>query len=252
MRLQIPADRKRRHQQKIDLVLRFLRTSIYSTTPILGSVMEVNDTWAIRKSLLQMEQRCLLRRAILLSPFGKLELWGITQAGQEACLLPGEHANAVTFNLGKVSIATLRHFLTLQQTRIKGERAGWKDFEYCDRAKRRLAAPASTTATQSDIRPDLLAVNPQGLKVAIECELSLKAPVRYKRDIIPGHIRQLNAGHYDFVLWLTESPNEQQTLHQSLRSAMTELQSENKIHVQRKFEGYRMFEFSNLQTWPNA
>src|SRR5436309_2652153 len=100
--------------------------------------------------------------------------------------------------------------------------------------------------------PDPLAVNPQSLKVAIECELSLKAPIRYKRDVIPNHIRQLNAQQYDFVLWLAPTFDDQQTLHQSLRNAMAELQNENKIHIQRTYDNYRMFQFANLQTWPHV
>jgi hypothetical protein len=251
MPLQPTAQNRIRHQQKIQSVLRFLRTSIYSTAPLLGTVMNIPDPWAIRKSLAKMEQRCLLRKAILESPLGKLELWGITQAGQQSCsLLPGEFPNETTFNVSKIGIATLRHYLSLQEIRIKGEQAGWKDFQYCDRTSRTLVA--QTDPSQPAIRPDLIAVNPQALKVAIECELSLKAPIRYKRDVIPNHVKQLNAQQYDFVLWLTPTFDDQQTLHQSLRKAMAELQNENKIHIQRTYDSYRMFQFANLQTWPHV
>jgi hypothetical protein len=251
MPLQPTTQNRARHQQKIQSVLRFLRTSIYSTAPLLGAVMNITDPWAIRKSLAKMEQRSLLRKAILDSPWGKLELWGITQAGQEYCsLLPGEFPNEITFNVSKVGMTALRHYLSLQEITIKGERAGWKDFEYCDRTRRTLEG--QTNPSKPAIRPDLLAVNPQSLKVAIECELSLKAPIRYKRDVIPNHIRQLNAQQYDFVLWLTPTLDDQQTLHQSLRKAMAELQNEDKIHMQRTYDNYRMFQFANLQTWPHV
>ena len=85
--------------------------------------------------------------------------------------------------------------------------------------------------------------------MAIECELSLKSPARYKDNIIPGHVRRINADEYDYVLWISRTPEDQQTLHQSLTARIHELMREQHFHLSRTFTDYKMFQFANLQTW---
>ena len=85
--------------------------------------------------------------------------------------------------------------------------------------------------------------------MAIECELSLKSPARYKDNIIPGHIRHINAEEYDYVLWITRTPDDQQTLHQSLTARIQELREIERLHLSRTFTDYKMFQFANLETW---
>ena len=227
-------------------VLSFLRTSIYSTESLLGQILRIKDRAHIHTSLVRMEHSGLIRRAPIHTAMSNLTLWGITAEGQQFATPPGEEVSPLTFNISKVSVSRLEHYLSLQHIRITGEIFGWTKFVYCDRE-----AKANPVKSESkyNVRPDLTALDPQRRRVAIECELSLKNPVRYKDNIIPGHIRRLNAEEYDYVLWITRTPEDQQTLHQSLTARIQELMREQRLHLSRSFADYKMFQFASLQTW---
>src|SRR5260221_3011021 len=198
------------------------------------------------RSLLHLEQAGLIRRSPIRTAMSNVTLWGITAEGQQLATPPGEEVSLLTFNISKVSVSRLEHYLSLQQIRIIGEIFGWRGFIYCDReARANLAKPES----KYNVRPDLTAVAPDSRKVAIECELSLKSPARYKDNIIPGHIRHINDDQYDYVLWITKTPAEQQTLHHSLTARVQELMREQRLHLSRTFADYKMFQFANLETW---
>jgi DNA-binding MarR family transcriptional regulator len=233
-------------QRKSRDVLSFLRTSVYSTESLLGQVMRIKHRSTVHNTLVRLEQAGLIRRVPIRSAMAFITLWGITSEGQQLATPSGEEASPLTFNISKVSVSRLEHYLSLQQIRITGEAFGWTQFAYSDReARAKLAKPES----KYTVRPDLTALDPHGRKVAIECELSLKSPARYKDNIIPGHIRHLNAEEYDYVLWLTRTRPEQQTLHQSLTARLRELKAEQRLHLTRTFADYKMFQFANLDTW---
>jgi hypothetical protein len=227
-------------------VLAFLRTSIYSTERLLGQIMRIKDRPTIHTSLVRMEQSGIIRHAPIRTAMSTITLWGITNEGQRLSTLPGHDPSPLTFNTAKVSVSRLEHYLSLQQIRIIGELFGWTQFSYCDRGQRSNIGKAES---KYNVRPDLIALDPQGRRVAIECELSLKNPARYKDNIIPGHIRHLNSEEYDYVLWITKTPEDQQTLYQSLTTRVRELKQEQRLHMSRAFTDYKMFQFSNLQTW---
>jgi hypothetical protein len=233
-------------RRKASDVLSFLRTSIYSTEPLLGQVMHIKHRSTIHNCLLRLEQAGLIRRAPIRTAMANITLWGITAEGQQLAAPPGAEVSPLTFNISKVSVSRLEHYLSLQQIRITGENFGWTGFVYCDRE-----AKANPTKVESkyNVRPDLTALDPQGKRAAIECELSLKSPARYRDNIIPGHIRHINAADYDYVLWITKTPDDQQTLHQSLTTRIQELLREQRLHLSRTFTDYKMFQFANLQTW---
>jgi hypothetical protein len=233
-------------QRKARDVLAFLRTSIYSTEPLLGQVLRIKDRAHIHTSLARIERSGFIRRAPIQTALSAVTFWGITAEGQRFITPPGEDTCLLTFNSSKVSVSRLDHYLSLQQIRITGELFHWTEFIYCDRERKSNITKAES---KYNVRPDLTAVDPQGRRVAIECELSLKTPSRYKDNIIPGHIRQMNSDGYDYVLWITKTFEEQQTLHQSLTARIQELKQEQRLHLSRTFTDYKMFQFANLQTW---
>jgi hypothetical protein len=233
-------------QRKTRDVLSFLRTSVYSTEPLLGQVMRIKHRSTVHNTLVRLEQTGLIRRAPIRTAMASITLWGITPEGQHLATPSGEEVSTLTFNISKVSVSRLEHYLSLQQIRITGETFNWTGFAYCDReARAKLSKPES----KYTVRPDLTALDARGRKVAIECDLSLKSPARYKDNIIPGHIRHLNAEEYDYVLWVTRTLPEQQTLHQSLTARIQELREEQRLHLTRTFTEYKMFQFANLETW---
>jgi hypothetical protein len=233
-------------RRKVTEVLSFLRTSIYSTELLLGQLMHIKHRSTVHNCLLRLEQAGAIRRAPIRTALTTITLWGITAEGQQLATPPGEDVSPLTFNISKVSVSRLEHYLSLQQIRITGETFGWTKFVYCDREPK---ANLSKAESKYNVRPDLTATDPQGRRVAIECELSLKSPARYKDNIIPGHIRHINADQYDYVLWVTKTPEDQQALHQSLTARIQELKQDQRLHLSRTFTDYKMFQFANLQAW---
>jgi DNA-binding MarR family transcriptional regulator len=233
-------------QRKTRDVLSFLRTSVYSTESLLGQVMRIKHRSTVHNALVRLEQAGLIRRVPIRTAMAFVTLWGITSEGQQLATPSGEEVSPLTFNISKVSVSRLEHYLSLQQIRITGETVGWTEFVYCDREAR---ANPDKAESKYNVRPDLTALDPDSRRVAIECELSLKSPARYKENIIPGHIRHINAEEYDYVLWITKTPEDQQTLHQSLTARIQELREIERLHLTRTFVDYKMFQFANLDTW---
>lgn len=248
-----------RQREKTMLVLRFLRTSIYSTPEILGQVMGVRDRIAIYRTLKSLEKQGVLAQTNL-DAFStdrvKFTLWGITKAGQEACVFDGEDPNTIVFNPSKISGANLKHYLMLQQIRIAGERGGWTDFNYCDRHARSKEVQKKDVSDK-DIRPDLVALAPgaegtgQKLKVAIEAERVIKSSFRYKEKIIPGHVRNLNAGIYDFLVYVCPTPDQTEHLRQTIKTVYDELRESGKWYLTPSPHGVRRIQFISMEMWPN-
>ncbi len=237
-------------QRKAKAVLSFLRVPLYSTVPILAQVMGLKHRPTVHTTLARMEAAGLIRRATLPNGLAGITIWGITYAGQQYIACPGEEPNPLTFNVSKVSVSRLEHYLAIQQAHVYLQSHGWRSFTYCDHQNH--GKPLPKAESKYNVRPDLLALDPQARMVAIECEISLKTPSRYKDNIIPGHIRQLNADAYHYVLWVTRTAAEQQTLHQSLTTRIQELKQEQRLYLARTFPDYKMFQFANLQTWSQA
>ncbi|HET6844856.1 MAG TPA: hypothetical protein VFK06_24715 [Candidatus Angelobacter sp.] len=242
---------RERNREKALLVLRFLRTSIYSTAELLGEVMGVKSRNGIFETLQGMERKQLLRHQSFQEFTGTFTLWGITPAGQQACLQDGEEPVAVFFNTSKVSLANLQHYLSLQQIRIRAEAHGWTAFTYCDRRPVNKIKTAQDEDTINEkIRPDMLALTPQNRKVAIESERTLKWPPRYKEHVIPGHIRRVNADEYDQVIWVCRTKNDEERLRTILAAALKELKDDKELHLERGSKDYKTFNVTSIGSWP--
>lgn len=233
------------------LVLRFLRTTIYSTAELLGMVMDVHHRSAIHRSLKALERSKLIQSHSIEDLGGKT-LWGITAAGQRYCLQDGDEETAKYFNPSKVISSTLQHYLDIQHVHIVLQKAGWKDFAYPDKMPRpHLKSGHLPPENQYTTRPDLLAVNPDSIRAAIEMERHVKAEKRYEEHIIPGHVRKLNAREYDFVWWIARSPEHQETLENTIKKVIQRLREKQKFYLQARSTTYKIFQFSNLESLGN-
>src|SRR5205809_3220283 len=231
---------RERNRQKTLTVLRFLRTSIYSTAELLGEVMGIKSPSAIFETLQGMEGKQLVRHHTFREFTGTRTLWGITPNGQEVSLQECEEPIAVFFNPAKVSLARLQHYLCLQQIRIRAEAAGWTNVIYCDRPSVYKGNGWHNQDTiNEEIRPDLLATHPQHRIVAIEYERLLKWTPRYKEHVIPGHIRRLNAGEYTQVVWVCPDQTNEERLRAILLSAVKELRDDYQFHLERTSKDYK-------------
>jgi hypothetical protein len=239
---------KQRHQEKSMLVLRFLRTVTYSTADILAAVLNISKREHVIDFLEGMEQANVITHREFAELGGRITLWGITATGQDRALCHGEEVNQSVFNPSKISITNLLHYLDMQRIHVLAQRIGWTNFVYVDRIRRKMV-PRSGGHSHT-VRPDLLAINPQGYRAAIECERTRKSLQRYKDEVIPNHVRALNNHEYDFVLWITRTPEDQSTLFAVINKAVSELRAADKWHLILPPVSFKRFQFANLTTWP--
>ena len=244
------AARQARNEEKVMAVLRFLRTTTYSTTEILGQVMGLQDHSAICRCLRKMEKIQVIRRHSYSEFTGTIVLWGITSTGQHFAAADGEEIKKVVFNSSKISPPKLMHYLTLQQLVINGAKAGWTAFQYCDKLPRPNKEKQNRPDDPLKRRADLLGTSPEGHHTAIEYERSLKAAFRYKSEILPSHVDRLNAKEYDFVLWITHTAKTQATLERIIKQVVGDLKRDGTWHLDVPVLPFKRFQFANLQTWP--
>jgi|GEM_PF-1856781 len=248
------AENRIRNREKTMLVLRFLRTTVYSTADILGEVMGLTDRAGIFRSLRTMEKMNLLQHRSFQEFGGVIRLWGITAHGHEVARLDGEEESQRVFNPSKISLANLSHYLDMQRVHVAGTKAGWTRFEYVDRTRRKkqFGSQKKQEENQYTVRPDLCALNPEGILAAIEIERTLKSESRYHEHIVPGHLRKLNAKEYQYVLWICRTPEQQQNLHELIKRVAESLRDAKKWHLDIPKVPYKVFQFANLQSWPNV
>jgi hypothetical protein len=240
-----------RKREKTMLVLRFLRTTIYSTADLLGLVMGVKDRSTIHVTLKAMERSRFIQ-SLRSEEFAGKTLWGITTAGQRFCLQDGDEEIGQYFNPSKISSSTLQHYLDIQKIHIVLQKAGWQAFQYPDKMPRpHLKGGQLAPENQYNVRPDLLAVNPEGIRAAIEMERFVKAEKRYEEHVIPGHVRKLNAHDYDFVLWIARTPEHQQTLENTIKRVVQRLREKQKFYLEPRPTAYKIFQFNNLESLGN-
>jgi hypothetical protein len=240
---------RQRHREKIHSVLCHLRETIYSTTDILGEVMNIAHRQTVQETLKKMEYCHLITHQDFREQGGIIRLWGITATGQERVLENGQEPNPSVFNPSKISFTTLLHYLDMQRIQVRAHKASWNDFIYVDRYRRKHTEENRQRA--NSIRPDLIATNPEGHLAAIEYERTRKSFGRYKDEILPGHVRNLNAGDYEFVLWITPTLAEQQGLYAVITEAVDQLISRQEWRLIVAPASFKRFQFANLETWPH-
>lgn len=246
-------ERKVRQEVKQRVVLRFLRTSIYSSSDILGEVLELKSPSSVSRSLAAIERRELIKRHTFHVLNGRMTLWGITAHGQAMAAEPQEDIVSHTFEPSKVGLATLQHTLDLQRLEVRADKAGWRGWQSCDRGPIRvltLAKGNKRDGPSTGSRPDAIAITPDEVCVSIELERTIKTPRRYRDQIIPSHLQRINAGDCQYVVWVLNDADQLDRLQRILRTAAKELQAKGRFHLQPERVAGKIFRFTTMQDWP--
>lgn len=188
-----PPERSARQQEKRERLLRFLREEIWSTPEILGQVLGLRSRQAVWKSLKQFQAEQILRHHVYAALGGEFVVWGITAHGQALAFHPEEEKiNATYFEPSKVSEMTIRHSLDIQRLRIAAERQGWREW----RNGQNLGA-----MSKGMNRPDVLALDPTGMKAVLEIERTVKTVRRY-RAILGDYLQRIKQREIAKVIWV--------------------------------------------------
>ncbi len=188
-----PRERMQRAEQKKTLLLRFLREELYTTPQVAAQVMGVAPR-AARATVAALEASGFVKRhhIELVPSLPPLVLIGITPSGQSMAFDPATEAPIDrSFEPGRFSLNYLRHTLETQQLRIQASYAGITKWVSGDRM----------AAVQKGVKkPDAVALDVRGQRVAIEVERSVKGPKSYA-DVLSGHLTAMHQNKWSRVVW---------------------------------------------------
>ncbi|WP_299695710.1 MobC family replication-relaxation protein [uncultured Vibrio sp.] len=175
-------ERQALHQQKIENVITFLKQEGYSDITNLMLLLQYKKRPPLDRLLNKLIQQgsIIKHELILMDGKIKISLWGITEFGVTQYIQsPTEHYQA--FEPNRTKFSTLEHKLMNQKVRIYLNRHHWREWHNTDSYEFR------ENHKDLDHRPDAICTSPNGIKVAIETERTLKSPSRY-RSILKSHI----------------------------------------------------------------
>ncbi len=170
--MQDKAQQAMRIAEKRELILNWLKVEGHSSADILSMVVGMKAQGA-HTTLKAMIRDGLLRCEDLPTGSKVQVIYGLTP---HAAALACDFVNNIIVNYfepGRVSAWTLQHSLSIQKLRLHLEAEGWTGWK-SDRQCKREGQQNKWLKV-----PDALAINPDGLNVAIEVERSIKSLKRY-------------------------------------------------------------------------
>jgi hypothetical protein len=179
------SERVARASLKRQVILKFLRDETWSNTQILARVLECTQP-AMFKTLCQLE-RCqhVIRYQI---PELRINIWGITPHGLAHAWDEDEVMEPRPFfEPSKLSALTVYHHLDVQLARFHAEQADWCNW---------IPGPRLPKGIKK--RPDAVATDGSGNKIAIEIERSIKTLRRYEA-ILSAYLQLIRKGEYTAV-----------------------------------------------------
>lgn len=174
------SERQKRHQEKMEKLLSFLKEETYSDFKTIKLFLNFKDYKSIYQLLAKLEAMGLVQKYVFESRVGSLALWGITQDGIAVVIQPGDQVFPSRFEPAKLRGWTLDHHLDNQLVHLILEQKGATGWINGDR---------NTFLNQFQVkhRPDGLITLPNGKRIAVETERSLKTKARYQQ-IIQSHL----------------------------------------------------------------
>lgn len=200
------ADRMAAQAAKRRRLLAWLRSEIWTTPAIAGDVMQVRHPGTIRNTLASMAREGLVVLDSIDISHGSLPIVGITMDGQSAAAGMEKAMVARSYERGRIGLTVIDHTLDLQRLKLACIRAGWKNWTRPDAQKWGKAH-----------RPDALAIAPDGMPVAIECERTVKTLKRY-RATAAAHIDALKKNTYQRVIYVSPMPEKLRNIERLLRA----------------------------------
>lgn len=190
------AQRTARNEEKMRLVLRFLREETWTHIDVIQKLLGIKTRSPVHTFLRKLEAQNLIKSDFLAVAYGRdIQLWGITSNGLAHSFDEDEqYQERPTFSVKKVTQSTMQHKLDLQYVRVLCEQKGflnWRDGSRLGLRKSGFKVPDA-----------LIDMNNQ--TVAIEVERTIKTAKRYA-DIIASHLRASRDGHWSKVIYLCPS-----------------------------------------------
>lgn len=185
-----PAARAHAQAEKRRKILAFLGDEVWTSAAILGRVAGIQARQAVHRTLTALEADGLIHRAPAPVLRGQgVTVWGLTAQGRALC--PDAAPIGPTFEPSKLRLERVPHQLMLQELRLVAEAAGWTDWTRGEALGKDVA-----------VRPDALVTRPDGHRVALEAERSVKTPKRYQ-SVIAAHLAAIQGRQWVGVYYVS-------------------------------------------------
>ena len=226
-----PKERAERAAEKERFILEWLADFVYSTTDVLGFVLELNPS-ATLSALRRLERKGYIIRDEI-PVYGRivLPIWGITITGLMASLTPKEIETKKLryYQKGRVALSSLQHEMDVQRVALLCEQEEKFNSQYW-KTNRNLPWPSKKGDPRWPVYPDgLMSVPINGdednlAAIAVEVERTRKTPKRYVQ-ILKGHATNIAQGRYCRVVYFCL---DQQAV-ESLKALFKRIINEEKI-----------------------
>ena len=239
---------KKRMDDKRAAVLEWLKGESFTSPQLLAEVLGLQRN-ATYKTIQSLKKEGLIDTVTLTWITGQIHLVVLTTHGAAMCIDPENPVEVPYYQQGRVATSTIAHQLDVQRAKLKALRAGWRDW-VPDQRSHQLAAKRGKWLKA----PDSVATSPDGVRVAIEIERTIKSRKRYEK-IISDYLQMIRAGLMDRVDYVTPDAAVAPRLAAVIRSLQSVLVGPEQGPSQRVpiTDAHRArFNFYSLEDWPNG
>lgn len=233
-------ERQTRHNEKIKILLNFLKEETYSDFKTLMLLFGFKDHKSLYTLLTKIESMGLIQKYVLAARTIKISLWGITSDGIAVVLTPEDNIFPARFEPSRITGWTLDHHLDNQVARIILEKKGAYGWVNGDR---------STFLSQYQVkhRPDGVITLPDGKVIAIETERHLKTRARYQ-SIIASHLLARTQKHWLYVFYIVPNPQKKRALELLFGSVKHVIVNHQHIQLEERHRNvFRIYTLDELQ-----
>lgn len=188
-------ERLERSNEKIRILLNFLKEETYSDFNTLKLLFEFKNHKSVYTLLNKVEKMGLIQKYVYESHSLKLSIWGITADGLAVILTAEDKMMPARFEPYRITGWSLDHHLDNQLVRLTLERQGATGWVNGDRSTFRSLYSVKH-------RPDGLISLPDGRLIAVETERRIKTKARYQ-SIMASHLLAINDKKWRYAFYVT-------------------------------------------------
>jgi hypothetical protein len=240
MLLNTNKDRRERNNEKIRILLNFLKEETYSDFQTLMLLFKFKNHKSLYTLLEKVTKMGLIQKHTHESRAAKIALWGITNDGLAVVLTPDDTVFPSRFEPSRISGWSLDHHLDNQLARLTLEQKGATNWINADR---------STFLSQYKVkhRPDALITLTDGRVIAIETERRLKTKARYQ-SIMASHLMARTNKSWLYVFYIVPDEQKKRAL-QIIFDSITHVIVQNQhVHLEEKHRNvFRIYTTEELQ-----
>lgn len=198
-----PVIRAKKAIKKYSTILSHLSDHTYSSRKVLSQLIDLSESSGFKTLEAMIKKGWIIKYK---SPDLNFYLYGITTAGLMEFweLFNEQPANLAIFQPSKLRPLMVRHYLMIQEAKLKAINCGWSKW-----------IPGKLSNKNLLKKPDALAFNASGQTINVEVELTIKSLKNYK-VIVSKFLQDIKQGHYYEVHYLVENKKFARTLQRQI------------------------------------